>query len=127
MELNNKIIGRNLAKFRKLKDVKAADLAERIGMKEAAYTRYERGETAITIDLIQKIASALEVDPVTILTASPDSFIESITNSNMAGIGNKNKIEGDYYEADPKQNELMVKLMEKLIELLGKQNNQGKE
>jgi transcriptional regulator with XRE-family HTH domain len=132
MELENKLIGRNLTKFRKMADIKAADLAERIGMKEAAYTKYERGETNITIDLIQKVATALNVDPIKILSASPDNFIESITDSPMAGNSNINKknkdidVEGDYYESDKKQtelilkqNETMMRLMEKLIEMLG--------
>jgi transcriptional regulator with XRE-family HTH domain len=126
MELKNQIIGRNLAKFRKMRDMKASDLAERIGMKEGAYTKYERGETPITVDFVQKVATALNVDPITILAASPDNFIESITsnttNSGIGGqgIGNSVDIEGDYNAADKTQTELMMKMMEKLIELLGK-------
>ena len=122
MELDNKIIGRNLAKFRTLKDIKASDMAERIGMKEGAYTKYERGESQITVELVQKIATALKVDPISILAASPDNFIESIQNSPMSGNSNTNNVdvEGDMNMSDPKQTELMSKLMEKLIELLSK-------
>jgi transcriptional regulator with XRE-family HTH domain len=122
MQLDNKIIGRNLSKFRRLQDIKAADLADRIGMKEAAYTKYERGETAITLEFVQKVADALKVDPITILSASPDNFIESISNtSNSAQVGNANTLEvtGDYNSSDKTQTELMMKLMEKLIGLLG--------
>jgi transcriptional regulator with XRE-family HTH domain len=118
MELNNKAVGRNLAKFRMMRDMKASDLAERIGMKESAYTKYERGESKVTIDLVQKVATALKVDPISILAAAPDNFFESITNSPMAGIGNT--VSGDLNTVDPKQQELMMKLMEKLIEMLGK-------
>ena len=125
MELDNKIIGRNLAKFRQLKDIKAADLAERIGMKEGAYTKYERGESPINVDLIQKVATALEVNPISILAASPDNFIESIKDSPLAGMGNS--VGGDYNAENKqvtegllKQNETIIKLMEKVIELLGK-------
>ena len=126
MELTNKAVGRNLAKFRMLRDMKAFDLAEKIGMKEAAYTMYERGESKITIELLQKIASALNVDPIQILTTSPDNFIETLTINSPspgAGIGNegnKLEIQGDYNAVDKQQQELMVKLMEKLIDLLGK-------
>jgi transcriptional regulator with XRE-family HTH domain len=131
MELENKLIGRNLAKFRKMADIKAADLAERIGLKEAAYTKYERGETNITIDLIQKVATALNVDPVKILAAAPDNFIESITDSHLSGMGNKN-IEGDNIEGNVngvdskliesilKQNETMIDLMKTVIDVLSK-------
>jgi transcriptional regulator with XRE-family HTH domain len=125
MELNNKIIGRNLAKFRKMRDIKASDLSERIGMKEATYTKYERGESAITLDIVQKVATALQVDPVTILSASPDNFIESLTNNNSAapgsGIGNDVEIKGDVISGDPKYMEVLTKqneLLQTLIELL---------
>ncbi|MBS1746117.1 MAG: helix-turn-helix transcriptional regulator [Bacteroidetes bacterium] len=42
--MDNLTIGRNIAKFRKLKDIKAFDMAERLGLKEATYTKYERGK-----------------------------------------------------------------------------------
>jgi transcriptional regulator with XRE-family HTH domain len=118
MEINNKSVGRNLAKFRMMRDMKAADLAERIGLKEDAYAKYERGESKVTVDLVQKVATALQVDPISILAASPDNFVESITQSTMSGIANT--VQGDLNTFDPKQLELMTKLMEKLIDLLGK-------
>jgi len=55
MEINNLVVGRNIAKYRKIKEVKASDIAKQLGMKEATYTKYERGETAITIDFLQKV------------------------------------------------------------------------
>ena len=122
MELSNKAVGRNLAKFRMMRDMKASDLAERIGMKEAAYTKYERGESKVTIDLVQKVATALEVDPIMILATAPDNFIESISNNTVSGVlmGNGDlEVKGDFNAADKQQQELMVKLMEKLIEMLG--------
>jgi transcriptional regulator with XRE-family HTH domain len=122
MELDNKIVGRNLAKFRKLRDIKASDIAERIGMKESAYSKYERGESQITIELVQKIATALDVDPISILTASPENFIESISNNTASAVGNNVDVDvkGDVNAADPQQTKLMMGLMEKLIEMLGK-------
>jgi transcriptional regulator with XRE-family HTH domain len=127
MELENKLVGRNLAKFRKMADIKAADLAERIGLKEAAYTKYERGETNITIDLVQKVATALNVDPVKILAAAPDNFIESITNTSSpaASIGNEvignqisvSGVDEKVIEGLLKQNDTIIKLIEKVIEL----------
>jgi transcriptional regulator with XRE-family HTH domain len=121
MELNNKIIGRNLARFRKFNEIKAADLAERIGMKEAAYTKYERGESQITVELVQKVAEALKVDPISILASAPDNVVEHITNSNSAapvtGIGNEIDIKGDVNSSDPKLTELVVKLIENVMSL----------
>jgi transcriptional regulator with XRE-family HTH domain len=128
MELDNKIVGRNLAKFRMMRDMKAADFAERIGMKEHAYAKYERGESKITIPFIQKAATALKVDPISILTASPENFIESISNNSVATggvalIGNDVDVKGNVNANDKQQQELMMKLMEKLIDLLGNNKN----
>jgi transcriptional regulator with XRE-family HTH domain len=125
MELSNKAVGRNLAKFRMMRDMKASDLAERVGLKEAAYTKYERGESKVTIDLVQKVATALKVDPISILAAAPDNFIETISNNTMSagaqiGIEPKIEVQGDFNAIDKQQQELMVKLMEKLIDMLGK-------
>jgi transcriptional regulator with XRE-family HTH domain len=123
MELSNKAVGRNLAKFRMMRDMKASDLAERVGLKEAAYTKYERGESKVTIDLVQKVATALKVDPISILAAAPDNFIETISNNSLSpgvGIGNKIEIKGDFNAVDKLQQELMIKLMEKLVDLLAK-------
>jgi transcriptional regulator with XRE-family HTH domain len=129
MELNNKIIGRNLARFRKFNEIKAADLAERIGMKEAAYTKYERGESQITVELVQKVAEALKVDPISILASAPDNIVENNTNSNSPGaniaVDNNVEIAGDFYATDKTQTELMLKqtdLMMKQNDALQKQN-----
>jgi len=121
--LENKSIGRNLALFRKLRDKKAFEVAEHIGISEAAYTKYERGESKINIDLIQKVAEFLEVDPMMLLSAHPGHFIENVHDSIAVG----SYIGGNFQACDTKQTEMMLKLMEnmmaisqKVIELLEK-------
>jgi transcriptional regulator with XRE-family HTH domain len=74
MTLNNKAIGNNIAKLRRLKDIKAADIANQLGLKEASYTKYERGETAITIDFLRKVAHILDVAPANLITLPLDSI-----------------------------------------------------
>jgi transcriptional regulator with XRE-family HTH domain len=118
MELSNKAIGRNLQKFRMLRDMKAADLAERVGLKEDAYTKYERGETKITVDFVQKVATALNVDPISILATSPDNFVETFTITGAApgaGFDNKNDIDidvkGDYNSTDKEQQAAIMELL----------------
>ena len=53
--LENKTIGRNISLYRKIREMKALEVADLLGMKEATYTRYERGEASITIDFIELI------------------------------------------------------------------------
>jgi transcriptional regulator with XRE-family HTH domain len=120
--LENKSIGRNLALFRKLRDKKALEVAEHVGLSEAAYTKYERGESKITIEIIQKVAEFLKVDPLQIVSTSPNNFLENIQNSSIAIQDNST-----FQTYNEQQMQSMLKLMEnmmsissKLIELLDK-------
>lgn len=110
--LENKTIGRNMATFRKLRDKKALEVADFLGIKEATYTKYERGESKITVDLIQKVAEFLKVDPIQILTSHPGHVIENLTQSNVAFGG---KIQANY--ADKNQTEVMMKMMETMMQM----------
>ena len=114
--LENKTIGRNLLLFRKLRDKKALEVADYIGIGESAYTKYERGESKITIDLIQKVAEFLEVDPLILLSVQPAHFIENVHDSIAVG----SYIGGNFQTCDTKQTEMILKLLEKVIELLEK-------
>jgi len=117
--LENKKIGRNLALYRKMRDKKAMEVAEHLGMSEAAYTKYERGESKITVELVQKVSEFLKVDPVMILTTQPGSVIESINHSPITGSnsGIGNFVGGDLNERDEKQNQMMMQLMENVVRL----------
>jgi transcriptional regulator with XRE-family HTH domain len=123
--LENKSIGRNLALFRKLRDKKAFEVAEHIGLSEAAYTKYERGESKITIEMIQKVAEFLKVDPLQIVSVSPSNFLENIQNSPAAGVGNYIGENFNPYNEQMMQNVLklmenMMTVSQKLIEFLDK-------
>lgn len=108
--LENEAIGRNISMFRKIRGIKAFDMADRLGMKEATYTKYERGETKITIDFVQKVAEELKVDPLQILTTTPSNFIENGNNSPIA-------INGSNITTDEHQTQLITKLVESVMAL----------
>ena len=110
--MDNKTIGRNIAKFRLLRDLKAFDVANRLDMKEATYTKYEQGETAITIDFIQRVAGILEIGPLHILSTSPGNILENITHSSIAI--QENSTFQTFNEQHAKQT---FKLIESVIEL----------
>lgn len=107
--LENKTIGRNLYRFRKIRDKKASEIAKYAGMGEAAYTKYERGESKITIDLIQKVAEFYKIDPLQILSTSPGNFIENVTNSSV--FSNFHTMQTHSIE----QQQMMLKLMESVM------------
>ena len=118
--LENKTIGRNLYKFRKVKEKKAAEVADYIGLTEAAYTKYERGESQITIDIIQKVAECLKIDPISIIANTPGNFVENGSNSLNTIVGIGNTVGGDAKYADEKQTALITKLIEAQIALTEK-------
>lgn len=110
--LENKTIGRNMATFRKLRDKKALEVADFLGIKEATYTKYERGESKITVDLIQKVAEFLKVDPIHLISAQPGHVIEHLTNSPVSiHSSNNNTVIND------KQTEVMMKMMETMMQM----------
>jgi transcriptional regulator with XRE-family HTH domain len=111
--LENKTIGRNMATFRKLRDKKALEVADFLGIKEATYTKYERGESKITIELIQKVAEFLKVDPLQIISAQPGHYVESINGSNNIAI----QTNSSYVATDAKQTEVMMKMMETMMQM----------
>lgn len=108
--LENRTIGRNFSLFRKLRDKKAMEVADYIGIGEAAYTKYERGESKITVDIIQKVAEYLSVDPLQIVSVSPNHFVENVSNPVFA-------LHGSTQTTSEEQNMLMLRLMESMVSM----------
>lgn len=105
-KLENKRIGRNFLNFRRIRERKASEVANHLGMSEAAYTKYERGESQITVKIIQNVAEFLKVDPLQIISSSPSSFFENVQNSPI------NSNFHTYQNISEEQTKIMLKLME---------------
>lgn len=88
--LENVMVGRNMYLQRKKEDKKAIGVADYLGLSESAYTKYERGKSKITIDIIQKVAEFYHIDPLSFLAMPTGSFIESGNNSPGAIVGSNN-------------------------------------
>ena len=110
--MDNATVGRNISKFRMLKDMKAAEMAEKLGMAESTYTKYERGETAITIDFVQKVAEILEVDPLMVLATSPNHIIQNLQHSPVAI-----QHHSTFQTSNEQQTQLMFKLIDSIVKL----------
>jgi transcriptional regulator with XRE-family HTH domain len=111
--LDNKLVGSNVAKFRRHRDIKAADMAARLGLSETAYTKYERGETAITLDFLNKISKEFDVNPNEFLNATPENIVENIHDSSV-NVGND--VGGDFITTNDEQTKLLTKAVEALID-----------
>ncbi|MDO3641260.1 helix-turn-helix domain-containing protein [Mucilaginibacter sp. L3T2-6] len=108
--LENNAIGRNLARFRKFKEKKALEVADYIGIGEAAYTKYERGESKITVELIQKVSEYLNIDPLQLLTTNEGHVVENVSNSPFA-------INGTVQTTNDAQNQAILTLIDSVVEM----------
>ncbi|ERJ59280.1 helix-turn-helix domain-containing protein [Sphingobacterium paucimobilis] len=111
LELDNKKIGHKIYIQRKIAGLKAFDVAEQLGIKEAAYTKYERGETKITIDFVKKISEILKIDPLLLLSSNDVNYFDNIHNSPILSTFHT------YQSTNEKQNEAILALIENVIEM----------
>ena len=122
--LENNAIGRNISMHRRMRGVKAIEVAEKLGLKEAAYTRYERGEGALTIKMVKQIAEVLKVDPLNLIALPPGSVIDSGNNSPNAIVAlntnNLQTINDNQLQLTLKLIESVTTLNEKLVAMLDK-------
>ena len=107
----NEVIGRNISMFRRMQEIKALDMASRMDMKLGAYSKYERGETRITIDFVKKAAEVLKVDPLKLLAVPTQNFVQTLTDSPNSPFN----VNGNVQNSDPKQTELVIKLIENVM------------
>jgi transcriptional regulator with XRE-family HTH domain len=105
---------------RKKEDKKAVEVADYLGLSESAYTKYERGESKITIDIIQKVAEFYHIDPLNLLAMPAGSFIDSGNNSPGAIVGNNNvqTVSNEQMKLITRLIETQITMTEKVIVLL---------
>lgn len=111
LELDNKKIGHKIYIQRKIAGLKAFDVAEQLDIKEAAYTKYERGETKITVDFIKKVADILKIDPFLLLSSNDVNYFDNIHNSPILSTFHT------YQSTNEKQNEAILLLIENVVEM----------
>jgi len=109
--LENKTIGRNLARFRKFRDIKALEVAEHLGLSEAAYTKYERGESKITIEIVQGVAEFLKIDPLQLVAANSGHVVENSNSPHSVVQFDSSNTQ----TKDEEQTKLITKLVENVI------------
>lgn len=61
------ILCENLRRSRKARGVTQVDMAQRLGIKQSAYSEIERGVCSPTLTTIEKLASALSIAPADLL------------------------------------------------------------
>ena len=109
----NKAIGRNIARYRKFRDKIAFEVADHLGISESAYTKYERGESKITIDFIQKVAEFLKVDPLQLVAPQNGHVVENSNSPNSIVTLESN----GWTASDKTQTEILTSLVQNVISM----------
>lgn len=111
-------LGLKIKKIRELKNYKQEYMADKLGISQSAYSRYENMETEVSEDMLKQIAEVLEVTPEQI-----ETFDERVIFNNHGTL--QDHANGlnycptiHQYVIDPK----IEQLYEKQIALLEKQN-----
>lgn len=72
-------IGGKIRRYRKLAGLTTEELAKRVNVSRPTISRYESDEINISVDMIGKIAKALNISPVELLDLSYlDSEVEAV-------------------------------------------------
>lgn len=77
MEPYNIKVGENIKKYRKGK-MTQRELAEKIGKTESSIRKYEKGLVTIPVDVLERIAIALEISVIDLMGISPEDGVKQI-------------------------------------------------
>lgn len=103
----NKVAANNIQEIRKKQGIKALDMAENLGISEAAYSQLETGKVQITILKLYAIAQALEV-PVQSLLPDIQSNVQINRDTSSHNILTQ------INHADPSVPEMFKMILDKL-------------
>ncbi|MCD7926135.1 MAG: helix-turn-helix domain-containing protein [Bacteroides sp.] len=72
------IIGKNIAEFRKRLKYSQEDISKYLGISQPAYAKYEKGETMIPMESIEKIAELYNVAEYDFMEENKELFQTSL-------------------------------------------------
>jgi transcriptional regulator with XRE-family HTH domain len=75
------LVGVKIRKIRELQDLTQDNMATQLVIKQAAYSKIERGETDISYSTLKKIAELLGIDVVSLLTFDSGLVIHKIAEN----------------------------------------------
>lgn len=85
-------VAKNLKILRELHDYTQEYVADYMGVSQNTYSMLERGETRITIDRLEALATLYNMDISDILKFHETVVIHNVSNNSGVGIGNKEMI-----------------------------------
>lgn len=125
MEVDFRIIGNNIFRYRQERKLSQKKLSELIGKAEATVSRIERGVKPPSINTLLKISDALNVCVDDLL----DGVLDCRHNTDLKIIDNKNHLEllNELYNSNINQKIFVLNTIKSYIELLEfKENDEQK-
>lgn len=65
------MIGEKLRTLREYRNYSQEHMADKLGITQSAYSKYETNQSKITVDTLKKVADILEVSPVDLISNQP--------------------------------------------------------
>lgn len=116
--MNTATIGSKIKNIRELKNLTQEYLADRVGVNQSTYSRFESDVTDLTIDNLSKIAEALGVTPSEILDFDKAIYFASNTELDHSGIINSTVNDFKLVEELIKAKDQTIKALLAQIEVL---------
>lgn len=86
--------------IRSIKGLSQENVALDLGFSQRAYSKIERGETQVSIDVINKLAKLFDMKPEDILNFNPETFIQTnSTYNSQTGGNNQFTLEGEHVKS----------------------------
>lgn len=123
-------IGEKIKKYRVVKGLTQQELADAIGVQRAAISKYEKNSVSISMNQIEKIASALDITPIQLMydeevENTPNHYAEILSNFNP---NDPSTFTEASFNDEVKRQEMYLKeLREDTINKYDMLNNKGKE
>jgi transcriptional regulator with XRE-family HTH domain len=121
-------IGDKIRKVRELKGYKQEYIADKLGMSVTAYGNIERGDSSLSFERLEEIATVLEVTVQDILNIPEQFNVQSIVNSQVgfhqSGFNYYAQQNNEQENAEILSYKQNISHLEKEIEYLREQNKQ---
>jgi transcriptional regulator with XRE-family HTH domain len=112
------LLGEKIKKVRNFKGFSQQMMAEKMNISQRAYSSIENDETKIDLERLSQISTALEIDPIELLTFDEKMVFNNCTQSgNMYSpvFNNGSEIERELYEKHIKRLEEEVAFLRSIL------------
>lgn len=105
---------------RELRGLSQENVADRLGVAQNTYSKYENNQIKISVDTIQKIADIFEVTPADLMTREPAIVNFQTNNGTLFGnveqvIANQKELYEQLLSSKDAEIEHLLKVIEKLL------------